>query len=156
MAWSRHLDGRRPSPASSGAARRGSAGWRSPHGGPDAPGVWASRLPEKTRVELYCDPSTGGATTVGEETKVPISRFLRKANRYLQRLHDRPVLITERGEPVAAVIAIDEFRALMELEERARDLYWTAVALRAEWEWRREGKPLVSLDEVERRSHAGD
>lgn len=54
------------------------------------------------------------------------------------------------------VVNIEEFKELSGLEERAEDLYWTVVALREELEWQRANRPLVSMAEVERRSHEHD
>ncbi len=100
---------------------------------------------------------SGGTTAaMSDEVRVPLTQFTRKMSQYLSQIDDGPVTLTQRGEPIAVVVNIEEFKELSGLEERAEDLYWTVVALREELEWQRANRPLVSLAEVERRSHEHD
>jgi hypothetical protein len=47
-------------------------------------------------------------------------------------------------------------RSLAEMMEEAEELYWTAVALRQDAEWRQAGKPQVALPDLPREKDSED
>nr|WP_243239422.1 type II toxin-antitoxin system prevent-host-death family antitoxin [Sulfobacillus harzensis] len=99
---------------------------------------------------------TGGATAVDDEHRVSLSDLNRKLSRYVHDIKDGPVTVTQRGEPVAVLVDFAEYRALLDMEDQAEDLYWTVVALRRSLEFIKSPKPLVSRVEVERRARDHD
>ncbi|MCL6563279.1 MAG: type II toxin-antitoxin system Phd/YefM family antitoxin [Firmicutes bacterium] len=101
-------------------------------------------------------PSEGANILDHEERHVSLTQFQRQFSQYLKTLGEEPLVLTAHGAPVAAVLDFEAFRALMELEEQAEDLYWTVVALRRELEWRQTGKPLLDRDAVEHARHGAD
>ncbi len=60
----------------------------------------------------------------------------------------RRVVLTRDGVPVAAVIPLDDLRALEELDEM-EDAHWAREAAKAVAQWEAEGRPPeIPLEEV--------
>lgn len=97
-----------------------------------------------------------GSVAMSDERRVTLTNFSKKVGQYVADTKSGAVTLTQRGEAVAVLIDIDEYRRLTEMEEQAEDLYWTVVALRQDIEWARQGRPTVPLAEVERRVHDHD
>jgi prevent-host-death family protein len=87
------------------------------------------------------------------QPRIPIGEFARNVSRVLKTTQEHPVTLTRNGQPVAVVLDFDTYRKMAETEEAAEDLYWTVVALLQDVKWAMAGRPSVSLDEVEARSH---
>ncbi len=63
---------------------------------------------------------------------------------------DRRVVLTRDGTPVAAVISLDDLRALEELDA-AEDIYWSRAAKEAVAQWEAEGRPPgIPMEEIAR------
>lgn len=93
----------------------------------------------------------GVIATDDDGRQVSVSELQRQVSRLVSEAKDRPVTVTRDGRPVAVMISIDEYRRLNELEEQVEDLYWTALAMRRDLEWRASGCPTVPLGEIETR-----
>ena len=74
---------------------------------------------------------------------------MRDAVHQVEHEHRR-VVLTRDGKPVAAVVPIEDLRALEELDE-AEDAHWSRVAAAAVTKWEAEGRPAgVSHEELAR------
>jgi prevent-host-death family protein len=63
---------------------------------------------------------------------------------------DVRVVLTRDGQPVAAVVSVEDLRALEELEA-AEDAYWERAAEEAHARWEAEGRPAgISMEEIAR------
>jgi len=63
---------------------------------------------------------------------------------------DRRVVLTRDGAPVAAVVPLDDLRALEELDA-AEDAHWSRVAAEAVAQWEAEGRPAgIPIEDIAR------
>jgi prevent-host-death family protein len=63
---------------------------------------------------------------------------------------DVRVVLTRDGEPVAAIVSLEDLRALEELDD-AEDEYWERVADEARARWEAEGRPAgIPMEEIAR------
>jgi len=66
------------------------------------------------------------------------------------RRDDVRVVLTLDGEPVAALVPVEDLRALEELDD-AEDAYWQRVADEAHAQWKAEGRPPgIAMEDVAR------
>ena len=92
-----------------------------------------------------------------DDTRAPVSHLSHSAGKLLNAAKTSgPVTLTRHGQPVAVLLDYDAYRRLHDMEEQAEDLYWTVVAIRQDHEWALEGRPTVSLKEVEARARGRD
>lgn len=86
------------------------------------------------------------------ELNVSVTDLARHIAGYVMESRRRPIVVHKRGVPTVVIVSAEEYGRALEVENALDDLYWTAVALKADAEWRAAGRPTVSFEEVVRRA----